>query len=124
MIKNLRYLLAKCSHGQKKQGVEYGPTELFKYINNELPPFVVENKKFLSNSGYQLLYKNVMKSLVNNELPVIIGGDHSISSGTVPAVFDIYKDDISIIWIDAHMILIHLKLYYTKFTWYARCFYF
>ncbi len=100
--KNLRYFLAKCSHGQKKQGVEYGPTELFKYINNELPPFVVENKNFLSNSGYQLLYKNVTKSLLNNELPVIIGGDHSISSGTVPAVFDVFKNDVSVIWIDAH----------------------
>ena len=101
-MNNIRYLLAKCSHGQKKKGVEYGAMELYKYLYSTKIPFTVENHEFCNYKGYQKLYQNMTTSLLQNELPITLGGDHSISLATVPAALDIFKNEISILWIDAH----------------------
>lgn len=47
------------------------------------------------------LYEKVSDSLKENAFPVIIGGDHSISAGSVTAASRHYKK-IGVIWIDAH----------------------
>ena len=47
------------------------------------------------------LYKEVLDSLKNNHFPVILGGDHSIASGSVMATSKYYKN-IGLIWVDAH----------------------
>lgn len=47
------------------------------------------------------LYEEVTDSLQQGGFPLIIGGDHSVSAGSVTAVSRHYKK-IGIIWIDAH----------------------
>lgn len=47
------------------------------------------------------LYDSVSETLAANRFPVILGGDHSIASGSISAVSKHYKN-IGIIWIDAH----------------------
>lgn len=47
------------------------------------------------------LYEKVAQTLKDGAFPVIIGGDHSISAGSVTACSRHFKN-IGIIWIDAH----------------------
>jgi len=47
------------------------------------------------------LYAQTRESLEKGAFPVILGGDHSVAAGSVPAVAEIYKG-AGLIWIDAH----------------------
>ena len=47
------------------------------------------------------LYVSVMKSLEDGAFPITIGGDHSISAGSISATSKLYKK-IGVIWVDAH----------------------
>jgi len=47
------------------------------------------------------LFAQVEESLGRGAFPVILGGDHSVSAGSVPAVAKAYRD-AGLIWIDAH----------------------
>ena len=47
------------------------------------------------------LYAEVIGSLERGAFPVALGGDHSISAGSVPAVAKVFSD-AGLIWIDAH----------------------
>lgn len=50
------------------------------------------------------LYQSVYSSLENGRFPLILGGDHSVAAGSIPAVSRYYADrgGIGVIWIDAH----------------------
>lgn len=45
--------------------------------------------------------KAVDKNILSNEFPLFIGGDHSLSLGSVSAVSK-YYDNLGVIWFDAH----------------------
>ena len=47
------------------------------------------------------LYEEVCESLERGSFPVVLGGDHSIAAGSVPAVAKRHRD-AGLIWIDAH----------------------
>ena len=113
-MKNIRYILAQCAHGQTKKGVDKGPMELYQHLKSNKIPFSTEKELFYDNTGYQQLYEHVTKSLLHNELPVTLGGDHSISLGTIPAVLDNFKNNMSIVWIDAHADINTLETSTTK----------
>ena len=47
----------------------------------------------------------VKRSLENDEVPIVIGGDHSIAAGTVAGVAEYYRaknQKLGLIWVDAH----------------------
>lgn len=44
----------------------------------------------------------VYESLSNSYLPLVIGGDHSLALGSVAGSSKFFKDDLAIIWVDAH----------------------
>ena len=48
------------------------------------------------------IYKSNQKSLNDHNLNINLGGDHSIAIGSVSASLEKYKDDLVVIWIDAH----------------------
>lgn len=48
------------------------------------------------------LYKQVLKILSSNNIPLIIGGDHSLAMGSIEAALDYYKGDVSVIYVDKH----------------------
>lgn len=52
----------------------------------------------------QKLAEQFTASLQNGHIPVCLGGDHSLSLGSVLGVSNCYKnkEDIAVIWIDAH----------------------
>lgn len=47
------------------------------------------------------LADTVTSALVAQELPLVLGGDHSIALGSITGITRVYKD-ISVVWIDAH----------------------
>jgi arginase len=55
-------------------------------------------------SACKTLYEEVTAALEANSFPLILGGDHSSSIGSVPAVCDFYKDKgpLGLLWVDTH----------------------
>lgn len=112
--------------GSDRRGVDMGPSAirysgLMKAIENlgisyrdlgniEVP--VPESKETGSLSGKPKyvreitqinsdLFKMVGKSLKEGSMPLVIGGDHCIATGTLLGVQSYYKN-IGVIWLDAH----------------------
>ena len=59
-----------------------------------------KNLKEVNTFNYKL-YKSVLTTLNSNYFPITIGGDHSIAIGS--ALASKKKNNIGIIWIDAHL---------------------
>lgn len=70
--------------------IEYSDSTNIRYIK---PVMELNNR----------LYKEVYNSHLNNSIPLVIGGDHSLAIGSISSDLDYYKGDVSIIWIDAHL---------------------
>jgi arginase len=102
---NHSLILAKCKAGQKKDGVQYGTKLHTLFPNNIIKDFLnntIETELFNSIDGYKMLYEIHQKHFQNNLIPITLGGDHSIGHITVGSSIQKYKDDILILWIDAH----------------------
>lgn len=67
-------------------------------IDMDIPS--MKNVKPIMESDY-LLADEVYSSLANNHFPLIFGGDHSLSWGSIAGVTRMY-DDLAVIYIDAH----------------------
>lgn len=48
------------------------------------------------------LYRQVREAYENEKFPVVIGGDHALSIGSIAAGYEAFGDDLCIVWIDAH----------------------
>jgi arginase len=94
-------IIAECNQGQKLKGVSKGGlylyNNIFKNITNEEPIFI-KNDKFNSYDGYKELF-NVCSSTL---YPLILGGDHSIGTSTILGSVQKYKNNVTVLWIDAH----------------------
>ena len=53
------------------------------------------------NEANERLYRTVRESLRGGAVPVVLGGDHCVAAGSIPAVAE-ELGDIGVIWIDAH----------------------
>jgi arginase len=53
-------------------------------------------------SVYRDAANAVDSAIANGRLPLVIGGDHSISIGTVSGALRHGSDDLAVLWIDAH----------------------
>lgn len=97
-----------CNIGQNKIGVEQGGFHIIKHLINTSSVSSLSNLKdikcvLINNiNKYYYLKNAVQKSLDENEITLIFGGDHSISSASLPAFLDKYREDAHILWIDAH----------------------
>lgn len=93
--------------GQKRYGIERTVSKLYRYYNNDIY-FSQSNKIFVKNTN------NLSKNLLNlynvnynliktdNNKIINIGGDHSMSIGSLGASLNIYGSDLKVVWIDAH----------------------
>jgi arginase len=114
--------------GQSRRGVDMGPSALrganlqaaikklglvVEDIGNlevkqpEEMPVGEKRAKYLQEIAETCLdiAKTVEKSLTENFLPVVLGGDHSIAAGVAAGVSSFYraqKKEIGYIWLDAH----------------------
>jgi arginase len=71
------------------------------------PPPPGEKLRFLREiSGVcELLAKDVKKALDGEELPIVLGGDHSVAIGSVAGVTSFYRargETVGLLWFDAH----------------------
>lgn len=117
---------APSTFGQKKLGVDLGPTairyaglisrlkqlDLDVYDKGDIKVPAVDIEKFHSEQkglrNYdeiidvnQKLNKEVSTSIENNRFPLVLGGDHSIAVGSVSAISKHYNN-LGVIWYDAH----------------------
>lgn len=77
------------------------------YIDNTLEkqPFEAGvNAKYINEivEVTENLAHKVYTSLCSESFPFILGGDHALAAGSVAGVSKYFKDDLAVIWIDAH----------------------
>jgi arginase len=117
-IINKSFTLCPIFIGQKLYGPCQAPMIVSKKINSvsKYDDFLTYKLKF--NNAYhecnpqqnllnvlrynEDIYKSNKKSLEIHDLNINIGGDHSIAIGSVSASLEKYKEDLVLIWIDAH----------------------
>ena len=93
-------VIGMCSQGQKREGVRDGALFLYNNVFRNLcdsKPYIVQNSHFDSAAGYLQLYK----TLQGLNKPVLLGGDRSVSSSSVFASLQKFKD-LHVLWIGAH----------------------
>ena len=98
MMNKFRYVLAACNQGQKKIGVNYGPETISHFLSEYVN---IPNDDFNYTNGYEKINKFVSKEIKNKNIPITIGGDHSVSLGSVSGSLNHYED-LTVIWVDAH----------------------
>ena len=127
MNKNISIILAPFSIGGPNDAAKDGPKALLSnYIDDDLkelgfnvkiikPPFNVPAKRQARNTTKNNRIKNIESIVLINEwlakvvasevkkgnLPLTIGGDHSLAIGTIAGTVDALKD-IGVFWIDRH----------------------
>jgi len=119
---------APCGFGASIAGVDIGPAAMrvaglrrriegLGYAVRDLgdlhvecaavPPTPGEKLRFLKEIGAvcEQLARDVKKILEGGELPVVLGGDHSVAIGSVAGVTSFYRGrgrSVGLIWFDAH----------------------
>ena len=94
-----KFIGACCKFGQRKDGVQYGAEVLFNQMN------IADDVDYIGNfekEGYKNLFNLHNKYLKSGWKPITVGGDHSISLYTVASSVKKYKDDLTVVWVDAH----------------------
>lgn len=99
--------------GQLKDGVQYGPAEIIsklrenKYQLRVIVPNELRGPRHPKKINYddvsedcKMLYKSIMEN--DYEKPLFLGGDHSLSIGTIPAMLTKHPN-LFVVWIDAHV---------------------
>src|SRR5690625_818136 len=111
--------------GQSRRGVDMGPSAIrYAHVKDvikelgypiiDLGDLTVSNDLDIneaSNSNlhnlYQIVYENkklaniVDREVAENHFPLILGGDHSISIGSIAGIAKYYRN-LGVIWYDAH----------------------
>lgn len=119
--KNIDVIGVQLDSGASRRGVNMGPAairhaDIFSKLDllgirwrdkgDIIPPR--EGRSLPGLKNYQQivgantqLFEEVLQTLQNGRMPIVLGGDHSISAGSIPAVAQHFKD-VGLIWIDAH----------------------
>lgn len=103
MNKVARLILAQCFQGQSKRGVETASNHLLERLNFPFHTMTVNSHAFSDiDIGCVCVSQYVKRSLSANEVPITIGGDHTVSAGSVQGAVDKYGSNLHVLWIDAH----------------------
>jgi arginase len=102
-----KYIFANCMRGQRRLGVENPSVYIKKILEKQTcvthaDYISVPKYNFKNLLGYSKLMGHVYDTIKKGKLPLTIGGDHSISIGTLSGALEYYGDTLSTIWIDAH----------------------
>jgi|688.fasta_scaffold129829_2 arginase/peptidyl-tRNA hydrolase len=102
------FIIAECSIGQKKSGVDKGGKLIYDYLKS-LDPVMFDyftlhtiSKEKFESTGYADIEKYVRYEELFNRIPITLGGDHSIGLSTVSASLNVHSNDFLLLWIDAH----------------------
>jgi arginase len=107
MNKTVKYCLNnfRCAFGQKKNGAQLGGDMILQnFMRKKSRQLSVDIKHIDINNYTDYLkgYKQVQENLQKGQFNINLGGDHSIAAATVQPLLTHYKDDLLVIWIDAH----------------------
>lgn len=96
------FIIAECSQGQRKDGVQYGGEYICDKLNI-IPKNIIKHTYFNSidnkeNNGYEFI-SNILTTQTKT---ILFGGDHSLGISSVDAFLNLHKDELSVLWIDAH----------------------
>jgi arginase len=101
-------IVAECSAGQKKDGVDEGGIFICKHLH--IAPDAVVNKNLFTDvesetaNGYNILSRMLETFHFNDskKRTLLIGGDHSLGISSVDYLLNTYQDKLRVLWIDAH----------------------
>ena len=97
-------IIVECAMGQTRYGVEYGGYFIHRMLRNcNYPlhlPYIIRELDF--NDTMKSIKFATIDALRKNRMPLVLGGDHSISYGSLKGVIEHFKNNIHIIWIDSH----------------------
>lgn len=95
----------RCKFGQKKDGVQLGGDMILKsnvMRQRKLRNTQINTIDIKKNSDYRDGYNAINNGLKKGLININFGGDHSIAVSTIQPMLDHYKNDLLVIWIDAH----------------------
>jgi arginase len=98
----------RCMIGQKKNGVQYGGNIILNTLKHNIQNKYIETIDINTLDDYSKIYNRVNDNISINKynrphnFNINLGGDHSISVGTIKPLIDRYKDNVLVVWIDAH----------------------
>lgn len=110
MLRKVVFNNFRCMMGQKKDGVQLGGDTILNHMN--INPSNVVN--IMKKQDYKIGYDIIATNLYHDRMNINIGGDHSIGVSTVQPALDMYKDNLLVIWIDAHSDINTFNSSYTK----------
>lgn len=96
-----KFIGACCNCGQPKIGTHVAPKIINNYLDTVFDMDMIEDFN-TSGRGYRSLYALHNHYLHLQNKVITIGGDHSISLATVASSAEKYKDDLTVVWVDAH----------------------
>jgi arginase len=105
MFSKQKIIIGECNQGQKKIGVELGGKFLEKNLKmkiSDVIPLNTFNDIKTTNNGYEQISYALQTYQNNNYNTILLGGDHSLGISSVDSLLNIYKDKLSVLWIDAH----------------------
>jgi arginase len=98
----------RCAFGQQKHGVQFGGDVIVNNINRINTLKRHKNRVLMNQvqvntlSDYRTGYNLIRHNVLSNRVNINLGGDHSISAATIQPLLDHYKNELLVIWIDAH----------------------
>ena len=118
MESNLYFIKAPCHQSSREQGFQFAPDEIKQKYDLDVSKTLFDNSivdltniKIELCKGYEFLYQYILKytKLKPNDRIITIGGDHSISTGTISAMNEKYikqmgdhvTSELLVLWIDA-----------------------
>ena len=133
-MRNLHFIKAPCHQSKREQGFQFAPDEIKKQYDFEIDPKFFDGSEINMDNdnmeiklceGYNMLYNHILE--YSKEKPtdkiITIGGDNSISAGTIPAInerylrregTDIFTSDLIILWIDSNADIKNFKTSMTQ----------
>ena len=106
-MSKFKYIFANCMKGQKRFGVENPSKHIKKFLARKNcvtwdDCLTVPKENFKNILGYSKLMGHVYDTIKQGQRPLTIGGDHSITIGTLSGALEYYGYTLSTVWIDAH----------------------
>ena len=106
-LRRIKYSLNnfQCSLGQRKNGVQLGGEVIINNFMKRKPRHIsvtVNDIPIHTTADYQKGFNVVRHNIGINKMNINIGGDHSIAAASIQPLLDYYKQDLLVIWIDAH----------------------
>jgi len=94
----------RCLLGQKKNGVQLGGDVILRHILPAQPNRAIQVNQvdIYRHADYKNGYKLIQRNLRYGRFNINLGGDHSIAAATIQPMLDYYREDLLVVWIDAH----------------------